>query len=257
MNPQLAVTVNAQAPILTGHTNYDPMRSDEYWDFLFLGGTQFPTTSVNLGTGTLANIQGNVTVHNVELTVDDGQGSLPGIQTLTDSTLTGWATLVGTHPVLRFDTSPHDSYPTLAFATSLNDRFLVIGSAVNQFDVENTPAARSNANRKPGHERHTRFGLCHGQVSATAERDGELQPCDWPALVADGSVNKVGKVNNVFYMVSTTGGMTPERFYSQPITFDHTGAGRGQLVYDVSNGGNLGNGPDAIFNKKAATCRLL
>jgi uncharacterized repeat protein (TIGR03803 family) len=251
VNPQSAVTVSGQ----------HELGFDYYQDaFLMMGGQEYfpgasfnsreiadnriPTTSVNVGSGLLANIQGNVTVQQAQLTVDDGRGALPGIMTLTDTSLTGWTTALGA------------TQPTLSFDTTLHDDFVITGSPVDQFDVENTPATL------PAVQQSGLFGLLPTPVGLNQTLIHNLASSGTPPSVyvmgkalprltvtgnfalaigrrvhADGTVDNVGRTDKVFYSRNT---------YSQPITFNYTGVGLGAVILDRSSE-SVYSGPSGIY----------
>ncbi|HVA47067.1 MAG TPA: choice-of-anchor tandem repeat GloVer-containing protein [Pirellulales bacterium] len=255
VNPQSAVTVSGQ----------HELGFDYYQDaFLLIGGQEsfpgasfssseiadnrIPTTSVSVGAGLMANIQGNVAVQQVQLTVDDGRGTLPGIMTLTDTSLTGWTTALGA------------TRPTLSFDASLHDDFVIIGSPVDQFDVENTPATLA-AVQQSGF-----YGLLPTPVGLNQTLIQNLATSGTPASVyvmgkalprlnvtgnfaltigrrlnPDGTVDDVGTIGQVFYQ-----GNHYQPDYSQPITFQYTGIGLGPLVVDRSSE-SVYSGPSGIY----------
>ena len=122
VNPQLSVSITGTTQI--GATDYNNLNA-----FLSFGGgsvIHYAGTQVTVGTGVLADVQGNVAVHRAWLKdVDDRQGAVANNVTLTSTTFTGWSTPAATHPTLTLDTLQGDV--TLS------------GSAVDQFDVEGTP----------------------------------------------------------------------------------------------------------------------
>ncbi len=101
----------------------------------FQGGTS--TSAVLFGTGRLADIQGNVDVHNAVLTIDNSAASgtsanstAPGgsIMTMTSSTFNGWTIpgFAGTNPALTY--------------TGIYGQLTVKAGEGDQFDLEATPA---------------------------------------------------------------------------------------------------------------------
>src|SRR5262249_12264505 len=101
----------------------------------FQGGTS--SSSVIFGTGRLADIQGNVDVHNAVLTIDNSaaQGTAssstaPGgsIMAMTASTFNGWLIpgFAGTNPALTY--------------TGIYGQLTVKAGEADQFDLEATPA---------------------------------------------------------------------------------------------------------------------
>ena len=270
VNPQLAVTITGQDPLV--QAGYTFPGANEPQVFNDLADNRIPTTSVNVGGGILADIQGNVTVQLAQLTVDDGQGSLAGVLTLTDTSLTGWATALGTtQPTLFFATYMHDDlaasiahamdpflsvsqavleYPDVLF--NLYDDFVITGSPVDQFDVENTPTTGSDVVDNgsytwgfPYNNDYSNFHVVANPANQTLIQNratsgtpagvyvmgkalprlhvmGNFALTIGRRLHADGTVDNVGLVENVFYGEG-------------PVTFDYTGVGQGPLVVDLSN----------------------
>src|SRR5262249_32601212 len=68
--------------------------------------TKYGGRAANVGTGTLATVQGNVTIRKAWLKdVNDRQGTLPGNLSMTGTTISGWTTASGAvHPILTMDT---------------------------------------------------------------------------------------------------------------------------------------------------------
>ncbi len=122
VNPQLSVTITGTTPIT--NADYNNLNAS----LSFGGGSviHYAGTQVTVGRGVLANVQGDVAVHQAWLEeVNDRQGTAANNLTLTSGALTGWTTPAGTHPTLTFD--------------SLQGGLAVSGSPVDQFDVEGTP----------------------------------------------------------------------------------------------------------------------
>jgi hypothetical protein len=126
VNPELAVTITGTDPLSAAH--YTTLSN-------LLNLSIFPpvihaaASELFVGAGLLANIQGNVAVHNLWLhEIDDRQGTAANNLILTATTLTGWATARGvTQPTLSFDTLQGD--------------LLLTGGPVDQFAVEDTPGS--------------------------------------------------------------------------------------------------------------------
>src|SRR4051794_3054575 len=123
VNPQLSVGITGTLPVNNAdYNNLNPYVSFGGGSVIHYAGTQ-----VMVGNGVLANIQGNVAVHQAWLkNVNDRLGAAANVLTMTGGTLAGWATTGGTtHPVLTYDTLQGD--------------FTVSGSPLDRFDVEGTP----------------------------------------------------------------------------------------------------------------------
>ena len=262
VNPQLSVAITGQDPPVNSQGGLVFQAAE-------LADNRIPTTSVNVGQGLLANIQGNVTVQLAQLTVDDGRGSLAGILTLTDTSLTGWATALGTtQPTLFFATYMHDDlatkmaqardpfstlsealleYPDVLF--NLHDDFVITGSPVDQFDVENTPTTGSALGAySPASANQTLIqNLATSGAPANVFVIGKALPrlhvlgnfalTIGQQVRPDGTVDDVGSTERVFYV--DYGVTSP--VHSMAITYDFTGVGQGPLVVDDSND-NLVNG---------------
>lgn len=226
-NPELTVNITGQQPLHKTAYSVPNTNSDEHI-FDYLVDKRIPATSVNIGSGVLANLQGNVTVHLAQLTVDDSGGTLPNILTLTDTGLTGWATTSGL------------TQPTLFFDGSLHDDLVITGGAADRFDVENTPYLGSavlstDYDYVPVTSQTVIQNLAtSGPPSAVCVMGKGLQPLHvigdlaltiGERLRGDGSVDKVGVTDQVFY--------TPPP--SRQITFDYLGTGLGPLTVDRSN----------------------
>jgi hypothetical protein len=220
VNSQLRVVVTGTDPMSANDTTHGYQNGvDEGNIFIQVPDNRLQPTDVHIGTGTLATIQGNVTVHDAQLTVDDSQGANANILTLTATSLTGWATALGT------------TQPIVSFDASLTGQFLIIGGAADSFDVENTPTGISLM---------TLENLSTSDVPAAAyivakslaplHVTGNLALFVGRRLRADGTVDDVGQVDGIYYNLGNYYG-TPQ---SQPITYNFTGTGRGPLTLDES-----------------------
>ena len=125
VNPQLSVAINSEnknytypGETFTGFPDHDDkvLRSP------------YPVTTLNVGNGTLSRIQGNVSVSNMIVNVDDSAGTNANNLILTSTTLGTWTTTGGTtHPVLSIG--------------GLDSRtFTVIAGTVDKVDIESVPS---------------------------------------------------------------------------------------------------------------------
>ena len=165
------------------------------------GGTS--SSSVYFGTGRLADIQGNVDVHNVVLTIDNSaaQGTAatstaPGgsIFTMSSSSFVGWDIpgFSGTAPALAY--------------TGLYGQLTVNGGQADQFDMEATPARRRDQRRVQRSLRRARqFVLCHVERG----HNDEWRLCRFlgPTINADGTVERLKHLTgiaNVSFVIDQT-----------------------------------------------------
>jgi hypothetical protein len=261
VNPQLSVTVNGTTPI----SNNDLFTLGAYSNAVTAKILHFAGTQMTVGAGVLANVQGNVTVHNVWLKeVDDRSGTLPANITLTSGTMTGWATAGG------------GASPTLSFDTLQGDVTLT-GSPADQFAIEGTPSTAPKVTVRNLATTGPAPGVYVMSKSVMPLYvSGNLTLNVGRRLNADGSVTAVGQVDNVYNWLARyqqTGGSltgytgTPSVFqdlqlisaspsanvlpgiplynyipdlYSGiqlplPVFFDYAGPGQGTLVMDTSN----------------------
>ncbi len=79
---------------------------------------------MTIGDGTLAKIQGNVSVNDAAVTIDDHQGVDANIIQTTTTSVTGWATPSSSHPTLTVGTV----YGAFTFHGSTTDRFNITGT---------------------------------------------------------------------------------------------------------------------------------
>ncbi len=123
VNPQLNLTINGETAIPDFVSD---VGNNAYFTVPPTVVTPYPFTTVTIGTGTLANIEGNVAVHNVWLKdVNDQLGTRTGNLILTGTSLSGWATNSG-------------SLATLSMDTLLGD-LTISGSMFDQFGIDDTP----------------------------------------------------------------------------------------------------------------------
>jgi hypothetical protein len=284
VNSQLSVTVNGTTPI----TSTDLFNLTAYSNAVTDKVVHFAGTKMTVGAGVLANVQGNVTVHNLWLKeVDDRSGTLPGNIGMTGNTLTGWTTAGG------------GASPTLLFDTLQGDVTLT-GSPTDRFAIEGTPATAPKVTVRNLATTGPAPGVyVMGKSVMPLYVTGNLALYVGRRLNADGSVTAVGQVDGVYNWlaryqqtggaINGTGGplvfqdfqLVPVAYtnynllpgvplYSYitelyntnqnplPVFFDYTGPGQGTLVFDTSsdvyNQGNLGTASfDPFFNYDGVT----
>ncbi len=182
VNPQLSVSITGTTPI-TG-ADYDNLNSS----LSFGGGSviDYVGTQVTIGSGALADIQGNVSVHQAWLKeVNDRQGTAANNFTLSAGALTSWATPAGTHPTLTFD--------------SLQGDLAVGGSAVDQFDVEGTPDSAPRVTIQNFSTSGPASGVyVMGKSVMPLFVTGNFALSVGRRLNADGTVTNVGQVAGVY-----------------------------------------------------------
>ncbi len=141
VNPQLAVSITGTNPSLPSTLNYGSLIPWQGTSF----ATPYSNTTLDIGAGQLANIQGNVSVHSVQLTVDDGQGTSANTLTLAGTNL-GLATSSGATPTVSFDS-------TLYGATAGAAAFTITGStnSGDQLNITNTSGVGSSGLDVTGH----------------------------------------------------------------------------------------------------------
>ncbi len=125
VNPELSVQINSENqdfayPDGTFPPNFGPPKQVVVSDY--------PVTALNVGSGLLANIQGNLSVQGVALTVDNSAGVTPNNLILTGTTLTGWSTADGL------------TQPVLTMSAMENRPLTLVGGPLDRFGVEGTPA---------------------------------------------------------------------------------------------------------------------
>ncbi len=172
----------------------------------------FAATDVTIGSGVMANIQGNVAVHNVWLKdVDDRQGTSANSLTLNSTTYTGWATLAGAHPTLTMDT--------------LQGELTLTGSGMDQFDVEDAPnSAMQTTIRNFATDGVGPGVYVMGKTTAPLYVNGHFSVYVGRRLNADGSVTNIGKVDNLYNLADKfviTGGLVPTVYTASFMFDDH------------------------------------
>jgi hypothetical protein len=126
VNPELSVNISGTSAITGTEFNGTENGLDSLNILPNPPVVNIPSTDVLIGLGLMANIQGNVSVHEAWLkNLDDSLGTTANNLTLTSTGYTGWATFAGTKPTISMDT--------------LEGELTLSGSALDQFDVEDTP----------------------------------------------------------------------------------------------------------------------
>ncbi len=259
VNPQLSVNITGTTPI--GAADYNNLNA-----YLSYGGgsvIHYAGTQVTVGTGLLADVQGNVAVHQSWLKdVDDRQGTVANNLTLTSTTLTGWSTPAATHPTLTLDTLQGD--------------VVLSGSTVDQFDVEGTPDSAPRVTIRNFATSGPAAGVyVMGKSVMPLYVTGNFAVYVGRRLNADGFVTNVGQVDGVydyhnmfnpydagfsnqfvtqhlfenFQLFNPSGAvLVPGTIYDYylanyiyqgqqplPVFFNYTGAGQSTLVFDTSH----------------------
>ncbi len=269
VNPELAVTVTGTPPIF----------SSDLAHLLAAGSVvHHAGTSMTVGTGRLADIQGDVNAYLVWLKdIDDRQGTSPDNLTLTSRTLSGWSTDAGTHPTMTFDLLEGD--------------FTISASPLDQFDVEGTPNTAPTTTIRNFVDTGTPSGVyVMGKSVMPLYVTGNFALYVGRRLNSDGSIDVVGHVADVFDSqdrYEQTGGLITD--YSNvgwilrdlalqpaftqvvvppltlihyvnsyetqkplPVFLDFTGHGQATLVFDTSDettsDQNLGSTIDGIWS---------
>ena len=210
VNPELSVNISGTNEITQSEFNSTEIGLDGLNILSHPPVVNVASTDVSIGNGILANIQGNVSVHLAWLKdVDNRQGTTANNLTLTSTTYTGWATIAGTHSTLSMDT--------------LEGELTLSGSALDQFDVEDTP----NSALKTTIQNFTTNGTAPGvyvmgKTTALSYVNGHFSVYAGRRLNADGTVTNVGKVDNLYKLTDkfvVTGG-TFSTAYSGTFLFD-------------------------------------
>ncbi len=97
VNPELTVGINSDNKVFDYYTGNGNLPYSTVYATVV---GPYALTKVNIGGGVLANVQGNVTINQVELEVDDRNGTVPNIVTLTPSNGITWTSTSGAHPIL-------------------------------------------------------------------------------------------------------------------------------------------------------------
>lgn len=234
VGPQTTLSINGTNPLAQNANTPVDLRSSN-------AVINDPRTYVNLGEGDLSGIEGSVSVNQVQLSVDGRDGTAPDILQVTGTTITGWAVGTGVTP------------PTATLGT-LFGTLTIIGGAADQFDFEATPAGPSQVLV----ENMMASAVAQSMIvvageSQEAQPEAQTQPtpgvyvmgkqANQPFVVdgnfnlflgrrlhADGSVEDVGDATG-FTNLSTSPNFSAS---TQLVTYNYTGAGPGQLVYDAS-----------------------
>ena len=102
--------------------------------------TGFGLTSVVFGAGLLSEVEGDVTLHHVRLSIDNSSSTAQDILTFTSRTLTGWSVPQGVaEPTLFLDAALYDANPL----PNTQPDFLFRAGAGDSFDIEGTPALKN------------------------------------------------------------------------------------------------------------------
>jgi hypothetical protein len=211
--------LNALASLVVTGLDYNNF---PYSDFTAVGNSG--QTYVTVGDGLLSQIQGSVTVNNVQLTIDNSQSTDDDILTMTAAYLTGWTVPSGV------------TAPSIFWPASLYNTLLIEAGNDENIAVEGTPALQILT------DIGTIYGTFEGTSSVTFENTATSSPPDSVYVMAassddvlslagdysvyvgqqlnpDGTVTDVAKVDDV----------------ESPIIFDYTGtAGPANLVFDAS-----------------------
>ena len=279
VNPQLTVSVAGANPI--PQATYAGFALDTVHYTVDSGVLNLPAAELTIGGGVLANIQGNVTLHNLALKeVDDRHGTDANILRLTGTSLTGWAT------------APGVAQPALNF-TSLTGDLTIDGSPYDQFAVEGTPSSATSTtirNFGPSTDGETmpsetpgvylmaktvmplyvtgNFDLyvgrrlnSDGSVTSVGQVDGAFDPTN--EFVASGAVLNRTLFNSGLFVnnlqkesidTAVVPGITYRTYTTAnsfqtplPVFYDYTGPGSGTLVFDASQDSVVTSG-DQMFN---------
>ena len=114
----------ANAPNFFSGFNLDE-EATFHWKFIAAAST------VTIGDGTLAKIQGNVSVNDASVTIDDHQGTDSNIIQMTSSSVTGWATPSNSHPTLTIG----QVFDAFTFHASNTDRFNIVGTPSHWWEL--------------------------------------------------------------------------------------------------------------------------
>lgn len=184
VNPELAVTITGTDPLSAAH--YTKLSENLTLPSLPIV-IHAAASELFVGTGSLANIQGNVAVHNLWLhEVDDRQGTAANNLILTATTLTGWATAGGvTHPTLSFDTLQGD--------------LLLTGGPSDQFGIEDTPgSAYQTTIRNLATSGATPGVYVMAKTVMPLYVNGHFSVYVGRRLNADGTVTAIGQIANLY-----------------------------------------------------------
>jgi hypothetical protein len=174
---------------------------------------------VTFGDGLLSQIQGNVTINNAQLTVDNADSTSGDILTMTSTTLTGWSFPQGI------------AQPTLTFSPILYNNLVIQAGAGDSFDLEDTPqlmdifgegggtmTIENGATTAPPDSVYVMGTDPNFSVFLQVTGDYSLDVGD--RLNPDGSVSDVGMVDAIY----------------SNMTLDYTGTGGpASIVFDASN----------------------
>ena len=186
VNPELSVSISGTSQI--SQANYNGTEEGLYSLTIPANPpvVNFAATDVTIGSGVMANIQGNVAVHQVWLKdVNDRQGTSANSLTLASTTYSGWTTIAGTHPTLSMD--------------ALQGELTLSGSGLDQFDVEDTPNTALKTTIRNFTTDGTAPGVyVMGKSTAPLYVNGHFSVYAGRRLNADGTVTNVGQVDNLY-----------------------------------------------------------
>lgn len=184
--------------------------------------SDYPMTTLNVGAGVLANIQGDVSVDQVQLEIDDRDGAMANILEMGSNTIT-WTSAANRLQALN--------------TSNLRGDLTLTGGAADQFAVEDTPAVEGRVlirNLVPATE-----GFASPGVYVMRQREkqaldvvGNLNLSLGRRLLANGTVQNLGDLSGLTTFATDNLGRPVT---SQTVNYTYTGAGRGSLVYDGSN----------------------
>ncbi len=184
--------------------------------------SSYPITSLNVGAGVLANIQGDVAVDQVQLEIDDRNGAMANILDMTSHNIT-WTSAA--HRLQTLTTS------------NLRGDLTLTGGAIDRVAVDDTPAVEGRVlirNLVPATEGFASPGVYvmkHSEMHAL-DVVGNLNLSLGRRLLADGTVQNVGDLSGLTTFETDNLGRP---ITSQTVNYTYTGAGKGSLVYDGSN----------------------
>ncbi len=208
VNPQLSVNIDSANKKFT----YLPDDFGDAGSERRVIRSDYPVTSLNVGAGTLAKIQGNVTVQNMVVTVDNSASSSANNLIMTATTLGNWITTDGT------------TNPVITMGQLDNRPFTVIAGVLDRIGIEGIPVTASFTSIQTTNDSTAPVNVyvMGRNATSTLRVLGNINLFVGRRLNADGTVTKVGNVAGVFAT-------------HNPISYQFTGTnGHGQLVYDAS-----------------------
>ena len=213
-------------------------------------------THVTIGNGSLADIQGNVSTTNAEVTIEDRQGTAANIIQMTTTGFTGWATPSASHPSVTIGTV----FGAFTFNASPLDRFNIDGTPKHWWEV-NLAAIEphgypiytiafdgTNYTRRistyddylffPTDRTIIKNFVTTGAPSDVYISGKDMMPMSITGnfnltagrrLLADGNVQATGLVDNI---IKPPAGAVYAR--QQPIQYTYTGQGTSTAIWDAS-----------------------